>query len=83
MLFFDFFRLAEILNDRARVLRVEGEAVCCLERLQLGEIDLENPGKSVDSMPFAWWNLWFQWMGLYFVVVLVCAIAFRFALGVN
>ncbi len=36
-----------------------------------------------DSMPVAWWNLWFQWMGLYILVAIGGGVGFRFALRVN
>lgn len=45
--------------------------------VQIGTI-----GKS-ESMPVAWWNLWFQWMGLYVLVAVACGVGLRFALRVN
>jgi uncharacterized membrane protein (DUF106 family) len=36
-----------------------------------------------DSMPPAWWNLKFQWMGLYIALAVIFGVGFRFALRVN
>jgi hypothetical protein len=34
-------------------------------------------------MPPAWWNLTFQWMGLYIALAIVFGVGFRFLLRVN
>jgi uncharacterized membrane protein (DUF106 family) len=54
-----------------------------LQTVQIGTFDVENFDRSADSIPVAWWNLWFQWMGLYVLVALVGGVGFRFALGVK
>lgn len=35
------------------------------------------------AMPEAWWNLWFQWAGLYMWLAVAVALGLRFALGVH
>ena len=35
------------------------------------------------TMPEAWWNLWFQWAGLYMWLAVAVALGLRFALGVH
>ena len=34
-------------------------------------------------MPADWWNLWFQWMGLYILVAIASGVGFRFLFRVN
>lgn len=36
-----------------------------------------------DSMPKAWWNLGWQWIGVYIIVAVVLGVGLRFALRVN
>jgi len=36
-----------------------------------------------ESMPVAWWNLWFTWMGLYCLVAIACGVGSRYLLRVN
>jgi uncharacterized membrane protein (DUF106 family) len=48
-----------------------------MDHMQSVQFDIE------DSMMPAWWNLCFQWMGLYVVLAIVFGVAFRFILRVN
>jgi uncharacterized membrane protein (DUF106 family) len=48
-----------------------------LDHMQVLQFDIP------ESMPVAWWNLWFTWMGLYCLVAVGCGVAFRYILRVN
>ena len=34
-------------------------------------------------MPAEWWNLWWQWIGVYILVALGFGVGLRFALGIK
>ncbi len=48
-----------------------------MDHMQTVQFDLK------DSMPADWWNLWFQWMGLYILVAIASGVGFRFLFRVN
>jgi len=48
-----------------------------MDHMQSLQFDIE------DSMLPAWWNLCFQWMGVYVLIAIVAGVGFRFALRVN